>query len=102
MKLTKQHYLKIIASFKRNKSTIVNNLIETKGLIRDLNNILPNKEYIAITDLFNIYATSLNEVSYIELSLNAINDLMDYLKKNNEAFNRALFFNKFSEDVMSL
>ncbi len=102
MKLTKSHYLKIISSFKRNKHAFINNLIEVKGLIRDLNNILPNKEYIEITDLFDFYTKEIDNALFIELSLDAINKLMDYLEKNNNSFKRLNFFNTFSEEVMKI
>jgi len=102
MKLTKSQYLKMIASFKRNKHAFKNNLIEVKGLIRDLNNLLPNKEFIAITDLFSFYTTEIDNVLFIELSLDAINKLMDYLENNNNLFNRLVFFNTFSEEVMKI
>jgi recombinational DNA repair protein RecR len=104
MKITKNQYLKIIASFKRNKHAYLNQ-VEVKGLAIDLNNILSKVEYCEICDILDKYIISFcdnPERKFIGLSLNMLDDLMDYLEKNNNSFNRLVFFNTFSEEVMKI
>ena len=99
MKLNKEQYLKIIASFKRNKHAYLNRA-ESKGLIIDLNNILSKKEFNQICVILDKYAILTEDKLFIDLSLNFLNDLMDYLSLNNSLFDRNIFFEQFSHDVV--